>query len=150
MTRTVKLASAGTLLVLVAAAACSSSSTPGNIQSACNITGMYKVHYSLKAGDAGACPTPADLTIDLTPKDAGSTGGDAGASPCTTSTDTSTCTATASCVTDVAGYKSTTSSSTTFASDGSSGTGTSSSKTVKDSDGSVLSDCSFDITYTRQ
>jgi len=142
------LVSAAVVAVL-ASVACSSDTTTGNIQNACNITGTYKIHYTVKAGSGATCTAIPDQTLDLTPKDAGSAG-DAGTSSCNPTTDTATCTATYSCTTKTGGFTSVSSGSTTFAKDGSTGTGTSSSKTTKDSDGSVLSDCSYDITYTRQ
>jgi hypothetical protein len=137
------------LVTVLASLACSSSTTGGNIQSACNITGTYKIHYAVSAGSGATCTAIPDQTLDLTPKDAGSAG-DAGTSACTPTTNAATCSMTYSCTTKAGGFTTTSSGSTTFAKDGSSGTGTSHSKMVNDADGSVLSDCGYDITYTRQ
>ena len=139
----------GAVLAILATLACSSSTTTGNIQSACNITGTYKIHYAVSAGSGATCTAIPDQPLDLPPKDAGSAG-DAGTSSCNPTTDTSACSVSYDCTTKAAGYTTTSTGSTTFAKDGSSGTGTSHSKTVKDADGSVLSDCGYDITYTRQ
>ena len=137
------------IVTVLASVACSSSTTTGTIQSACNITGTYKIHYAVGAGSGAMCTAIPDQTLDLTPKDSGTTG-DAGTSSCNPTTNTSTCSMSYDCTTSTSGFTTTSSGSTTFAKDGSSGTGTTHTKTVQDSDGTVLSDCTYDITYTRQ
>src|ERR1035437_8257716 len=73
------------LVTVLASLACSSSTTTGPIQNACNITGTYKIHYTV-SGDGGTCTAIPDQTLDLTPKDAG-TASDAGTSSCNPTTD---------------------------------------------------------------
>ena len=135
----------GATAVVIASVACSSSSS-NNIASACNINGTYKVHETVHAGSDPTCTAPADSTITM------STSGDAGAAQpgCTTTQDLSACSSTSTCKIAAAGFTTNVSVNIKFASDGSTGSGSVTSKTTKDADGSTLSNCSYDITYTRQ
>ena len=131
----------------IASVACSSAdTTSGNLAKACNISGTYKVHQTPQAGAAATCGAVADSTVTL------NSSGDAGAATpgCTNTQDTSTCTASTTCKIATSGFTTNVSATVKFAADGSSGSGSISSKTTKDADGSVLSDCTYDITYTRQ
>jgi hypothetical protein len=125
--------------------ACSSS---GSSEDRCDIAlGTYKTHYTVK-GDAGpTCQAPPDGTTTVTRP------GDGGTLPpdpdCTTTTNASTCTTTTACTIKSGGYT-TVGQSTITTGNGNAASGTQSTKTTKDSDGSVLVDCTLDITWTKQ
>jgi hypothetical protein len=91
---------------------------------------------------------PPDATFTISPSDGG-TGGDAGTNPdCTVKTDPTACTVTTDCTIKQSGFTTVTHAVLTTLNGMVSGT--QSSKTTKDSDGSVLSDCSLSYTWTKQ
>lgn len=110
--------------------------------------GTYTVH-STGADGGPSCPPPDfNLTIPAAVVDAG--GVDSGPNPCTSSTDSTTCTTTVTCNSTSAGY--TTASTTTYtpSTDGTSATGTSTSTTTEP-DGGIYSSCTgITTTYTKQ
>jgi hypothetical protein len=107
--------------------------------------GSYTVHYTLGAASLPACQPIADQTITIQPPDGGAT-----AQPpagCTYKSDAIACTFVSDCTFATNGF--TTTSKTTFAY-GAVISGTSASKVVKDSDGSVISNCTYEFTYTKK
>lgn len=108
--------------------------------------GTYTIHYT-KTGGLASCQEIPDQTFTMKETDGGTA--DAGTNPnCTSTTDTASCTTTTDCTFKQQGY--TTTSKNTFTSKNGSVSGTSSTKTVKDSDGSVVYDCSYSQTWTKQ
>ena len=127
----------------------SSSGSSGSTDKCALPDGQYKVHYTKKAGSGASCPDLPDqtVTVDSTKKsDAGA--GDGGTNGCTTKTDEANCSVTVDCTTKTSGFT-TVSNTQTKISNGSL-TGSQTSKTTNDADGSVLSDCGYDFTWTKQ
>jgi hypothetical protein len=123
----------------------------GGGNGSCTITaGTYTQHFTAEAGGTG-CTSIPDQTITITGNETVSGGGGSGPADggpgCTSSVDSATCTSTTSCNTTVSGFTDNISSTFTF--DGSSATG---KETIEmtDSSGQVLSNCTYDITMTKQ
>jgi hypothetical protein len=133
----------------------SGGSNPSDTQAAAEACGLmagakYKAHFVVAAGSAPNCKAPDDQDETFpggsdAGSDAGSSGADAGGS-CTTTQNG--CTFDTNCTFDIGGYSSVTSGTLTVS--GSGITGTSHAKSIKDSDGTVLIDCTYDITWTKE
>ncbi len=106
--------------------------------------GKYTSHYTSATGTT-TCPKPPDSSFTISASDGGTT--DAG-SACTSTTDTATCTVTTECTFTTSGY--TTKSKTVIKNSNGAVTGSQTSKTSKDADGSVLSDCTYEFTWTKE
>ena len=119
------------------------SGTSGNPPASCALTpGTYKSHYTKAAGSLPACTDIPDQTFEVKASDGGTPQPSPG---CTSTTDDATCTFTTVCTIKNAGY--TTNTNSHFSTKPPIG-GSQSSKTTKDATGSVISDCSYDFTYT--
>lgn len=107
--------------------------------------GFYHVTYTPKVASTSCTATSTDVEF----KAATDGGADAGLSPnCTSSLDEATCTNTTDCIFKNSGY--TTTSHTIFTVNGAGATGSNTNKTTKDADGSVLSDCTENLVYTKK
>jgi hypothetical protein len=122
----------------------SSSSSSGGAN-ACEIApGTYTVKSTRTAGDPAKCPE-ASNDIEIKETDGGKSDVDAG-SACKVTVDEANCSSVIECTYSTSGFTTTTKS--TFSTK--TLTGSNSSKTVKDSDGSVLSECSYDVSWTKK
>lgn len=123
----------------------SSSSSSSGGANACELApGTYTIKTTRTAGDPAKCPE-ATNDIEIKPTDGGTSDVDAG-SACKVTVDEANCSSVIECTYSTSGFTTTTKN--TFSTK--TLTGSSSSKTVKDSDGSVLSECSYDVTWTKK
>lgn len=125
----------------------SSSSSSSGGASQCELApGKYTVKNTRTAGDPTKCPEPPAQTIEIKETDGGSNNNADAGSDCKVTIDEAACSSVIECTFSQSGF--TTTSRTTFSTKDLKGT--QSSKTVQDSDGTVLSDCSYDVTWTKQ
>lgn len=123
----------------------SSSSSSSGGASACEIApGTYTAKYTETSGNAGCTAIP-DQTFEIKASDGGTSNADAG-SACQVTLDEANCSSVIECKYSQSGFTTTT--KTTFSTK--TLTGTQASKTVKDSDQSVLSNCSYDVAWTKK
>jgi hypothetical protein len=125
----------------------------GDGNGSCTITaGNYTEHFTAEAGGTGCANIP-DQTLAISGSETFSGSGDGGAGPadgglgCTSNVSSSTCTATTSCTTTVSGYTDKVSSTFTF--EGSSASGKETLE-MTDATGKVISNCTYDVTMTKQ
>jgi hypothetical protein len=138
------------MLVACGGSTSSNGGDGGGTGGPCTIaSGTYTQHFTAEAGGTN-CAAIQDQTITINGSqtisgDSGSGPADGG-SGCTTNVNSSTCTISTNCTILSGGFSSTI--STTFTFNGSSATGKE-TNTFADSTGKVLSNCTYDITMTK-
>ena len=130
--------------------ACGGSASGDDSEGSCSISaGTYTQHFVTEPGGT-SCPSIPDQTLTVASNQTVTGGGGSGpaerAPGCTSNLDSSTCTSSTSCTNTAGGLTTTISLAVTY--NGASSSGKETMKSI-DSTGKVLSNCTYDITMTK-